>query len=79
MSVTNVNGQVTIKARQDGVNYLMTGTQGDAGFTLDKLTITDGDKKPVEVKSLKDVPKEYKEMVDKMLKSVSPAKPRQRD
>ena len=79
MSVTNVNGQVTIKARQDGVNYLMTGTQGDAGFTLDKLTITDGDKKPVEVKSLKDVPKEYKEIVDKMLKSVSPAKARQRD
>ena len=79
MSVTNVNGQVTIKARQDGVNYIITGTQGDAGFTLDKVTITDGDKKPVEVKSVKDVPKEYKEAVDKLLKSVSPAKPKQRD
>jgi serine protease Do len=67
-SVSNTNGQLTIKAMQDGVAYLITGTKGNDGLAVDKVTITDGDKKPVEVASLKDVPKEYQPAVEQFIK-----------
>jgi hypothetical protein len=79
VSVSNVNGQVTIKARQDGIDYLITGTQGDDGLAVDKVSIKDGDKPPVEVKSLKDVPKDYQPMVEKLIGNARPPKPRVRD
>ena len=67
-SVNNTNGQVTIKAMQDGIVYLITGTKGNDGLAVEKVTITDGDKKPVEVASLKDVPKEYLPTVEQFIK-----------
>jgi hypothetical protein len=78
-SVSDMNGQVTIKARQDGVGYVITGTRGDDGVAVEKVTITDGDKKPVEVNNLKDVPKEYEATVQKLIESTSKPRPRKRD
>jgi hypothetical protein len=71
-SASNVNGQVTIKALQDGVSYLISGRKGSDGLVVDRVTITDGDKKPVEVASLKDVPKEYQTAVEKLIERVEP-------
>ena len=67
-----LNGtEFTIKSEQNGVKYDLRGAVGEDGTILDKVTITDGDKKPVEVKTLKDVPKEYQPAVEKLLKSIS--------
>jgi serine protease Do len=79
VAVSDVNGQVTIKAVQEGVNYVITGTRRDDGLAVEKVTITDGDKKSVEVASLKDVPKEYEATVQKLIQSAAKVKPRQRD
>jgi hypothetical protein len=70
MSITLSGNEFTIKATQEGVQYVIQGAIGDESTILDKVTITDGDKKPVEAKTLKDVPKEYQPAVEKLLKSI---------
>ena len=79
LSVSDVNGRVTIKALQDGVNYVVTGTRGDNGIAVESITVTDGDKKPVEAKAVKDVPEQYRPTVETLLLSAGARKPRQRD
>ena len=70
MSITLTGNEFTIKATQEGVQYVIQGAIGEENTILDKVTITDGEKKPVEVKSLKDVPKEYQPAVERLLKSI---------
>ena len=73
VSVSVINGRFTIKAVQDGVKYTLTGdTAGDGdGPRVEKIVISDGDKKTIEVKSLAEVPDDYKATVERLLKSVS--------
>jgi hypothetical protein len=70
VSVSQSNGEFTIKAVQNGVNYVVTGTSGDGMPVVDKVTITDGDKKPVEAASVKDVPENYRATVEKLVQSL---------
>jgi hypothetical protein len=70
-TITLNGNEFTIKSAADGITYDIRGAVGEDGPILDKVTITDGDKKPVEVKTLKDVPKEHQPAVEKLLKSIS--------
>jgi hypothetical protein len=70
-SITLNGNEFTIKSAADGVAYAIQGAVGDDGPILDRVTITDGDKKPVEFKTLKDVPKEHQPAVERLLKSIS--------
>ena len=70
-AITISGKDFTIRAIRDDVKYELQGTIGDDGPILDKVTITDGDKKPVEAKKLKDVPANHKATVEKLLKSIS--------
>jgi len=70
MSITINNDNFTLKASHNGVQYALSGTLEADGPALDKVTITDGEKKPVEVKNLKDVPEEYKPTVEKLLNHI---------
>jgi hypothetical protein len=69
-TITLSGTEFTIKSSQDALTYLIQGAIGDSGPIIDKVTITDGDKKPVEVKSLKDVPEQHKPAVERLLKSI---------
>jgi hypothetical protein len=75
-SVTN--GEFTIKANQDGVNYVITGKQEGAERTVGKVTITDGDK-TVEAEKLDKVPEQYRPTVEKLLKGGQPRAINRRD
>jgi hypothetical protein len=70
MSITINNDNFTIKASHNGVLYALSGTIEADGPTMDKVTITDGEKKPVEFKNLKDVPEDYKPTVEKFLNHI---------
>jgi hypothetical protein len=70
-SITLNGNEFTIKSSADGVAYDIRGAIGEDGTILDRVTITDGDKKPAEFKALKDVPKEHQPAVERLLKSIS--------
>lgn len=74
-----VNGVITIKATQNGVSYHITGTKGDPDPVINKIVITDGDKKPVEVTAVKDVPEEYRPMVERLVKGAGSGRVTVRD
>jgi hypothetical protein len=67
-SMTIVNGNFTIRARQGDVSYLITGSTTGAEAT--KYTIQDGEKK-IETDDLKKVPDEYRPAVEQLLKVVA--------
>jgi hypothetical protein len=69
-SITLNNGEFTIKSSENGIRYLLTGTIGADGPELAKATINDGEKKPVEATSLKEVPEDYRANVEKLLKTI---------
>jgi hypothetical protein len=71
MSITINNDNFTLKASHNGVQYALSGTLAADGPALDKVTITDGEKKPMEFKNLKDVPEDYKPTVEKLLNNIS--------
>ncbi|MBA4064151.1 MAG: hypothetical protein C0501_10645 [Isosphaera sp.] len=68
-SVTISNDAFTIKASQGGIEYVISGRLADDDADAVKVVITDGEKK-VEAESLKKVPEQYREGVDKLLKSI---------
>lgn len=70
MSVSDVNGQVTIKALQDGINYEIRGERNGAEVTIKNMIITDGDKK-TEAEKLDKVPEEFRPTVERLIKSLN--------
>ncbi|HVL14452.1 MAG TPA: hypothetical protein VM529_17905 [Gemmata sp.] len=70
-TITLTGNEFVIKALQDGVQYVVEGTIGEDGPVVEEVSITEGDKKPVEFKSLKDVPDAHRPAVEKLLKTVS--------
>jgi hypothetical protein len=73
-SITLTGDGFTIRAAQNGVKYTLTGGIGADGLILDKVTIIDGDKKPIEAKAVKDVPEEYRPMVEGLLRRIDVGK-----
>ncbi len=71
MSITLSGQNFTLKSAQNGVRYTITGTIGADGATLEKITVADGDKKPVDATSVKDLPEEYRATVEKLVKRVN--------
>jgi hypothetical protein len=67
VSYSAVNGEITIKAVQDGVQYAISGKRNGEENELTKVIITDGDKK-VEAESLDKVPEPYKAVVERLMK-----------
>jgi serine protease Do len=63
------NGQVIIKATQNGVQYNITGQRkDDNSIDANKIAITDGDAK-INAESLEKVPDKYRPVVERLLKS----------
>jgi serine protease Do len=67
VSYTVANGQLTIKAVQDGVNYAIVGQPDGNDIEVSKIIVTDGDKK-IEVEKLDKVPEQYRQVVERLLK-----------
>ena len=67
-SITVVNGNFTIKARQGDVTFTIAGT--DDGLTAPKIVIKDGDT-TTETDDLKKVPEAHLPAVEKLLKMVN--------
>jgi len=67
VSVSNVNGNIIIKASQDGVTYSITSPVAADGTKTFKILVTDGDKK-VEAEDVAKLPEEYRPTVEKLLK-----------
>jgi hypothetical protein len=80
MSVTNSNGNFTIKAEQNGVKYTLRGTTENGTPKLGEAVI-DVNGQETKADSLEKVPEEYRPTVEKLLKSVggTPRKARVRD
>lgn len=79
MSFSVNNDEFTIKAIQDGVDYLITGKQDGAKRVVNKVTISDAGKK-VDAESIDKVPDAYKATVEKLVNNNRIAvKPRVRD
>lgn len=68
VAVSNVNGQLTIKAVQNGVTYEIQGRQAGENIEVSKVQIADGEKK-VEAATVDKVPDDYRPMVERLLKS----------
>lgn len=68
-SITIANGNFTIKAGQGEVEYEVTGALAGDETDPVKVVIKVGDKK-IEAESLKKVPEEHREAVEKLLKSI---------
>lgn len=62
-----INGQLTIKAFQDGVIYIITGQRDGAETDVSKIVIRDGDKK-IEAEKVDKVPEQYRPVVERLLK-----------
>ena len=69
MSVTNSNGNFTIKAEQNGVKYTLRGTTENGSPKLSEAVI-DADGKETKADSPEKVPEEYRPTVERLLKSV---------
>jgi len=69
VTVATSNGAFTIKAVQDGVHYLITGTNGDDGIVLSGVAIDD-DGKSHKTDQIDKVPEEYRSTVKKLLRSI---------
>jgi hypothetical protein len=67
-SVSIVNGNFTIRARQGNVNYVITGSTN--GTEAPKITIQDGAKK-IETDDLTKVPEDYRPATERLLKMVN--------
>ena len=68
VSYSLVNGQLSIKAIQDNVTYVITGQRTGDTTEISKVTITDG-KKKVEADSLEKVPDDYRPTVERLIKN----------
>jgi hypothetical protein len=68
VSITFLNGQFTIKAVDDGVQYTITGSQNDSK-PIEKILIIDGDNK-VEADKLDQVPEKYRPVVKELLQQI---------
>ncbi|HEV3387335.1 MAG TPA: PDZ domain-containing protein [Gemmata sp.] len=69
-----VNGQVVIKAVQDGIQYTIYGDRKDDAIEPSRIVIADGDKK-TETEKLEKVPEEYRRVVEELLKGFKGRKP----
>jgi serine protease Do len=69
-----VNGQVVIKALQDGIQYTIYGDRKDDTIEPSRIVITDGEKK-TETEKLEKVPEEYRRVVEELLKGFKGRKP----
>jgi serine protease Do len=69
-----VNGQVVIKALQDGIQYTIYGDRKDDGIEPSRIVIADGDKK-TETEKLEKVPEQYRRVVEELLKGFKGRKP----
>jgi hypothetical protein len=69
MAVSDVNGQITLKAVSDGVQYVIHAERNADKVDFKSATITNGDKK-TEADSLDKVPAEYRPAVDRFLKGL---------
>jgi hypothetical protein len=68
MAVTVNDGEFTIRAEQEGVNYNISGVLEDGKAVARRVTVTDGDK---EYKgSVERLPEQYRDAVKKMLGNV---------
>lgn len=63
------NGQVVIKAWQDGVQFVIYGEPKEDAFVTSRIVITDGEKK-TDVEKFERVPEEYKRAVEELLKGI---------
>ncbi|GIW83692.1 MAG: hypothetical protein KatS3mg106_205 [Gemmataceae bacterium] len=68
VSITYLNGQFTIKAVDDGVQYTITGSQNNSK-PIEKILIVDGDNK-VEADKLDQVPEKYRTVVKELLQQI---------
>jgi serine protease Do len=66
-SYSVINGQLTIRASLDGVTYVILGQRDGNETEVNRITITDGDKK-IEVEKVEKVPEQYRPIVEKLLK-----------
>lgn len=67
-AVTITNGRFAIKSKHNDVTYEIAGVV--TGDEKPKIVVRDGEKKPIEADDVKDVPEEYRAMVEKLLASV---------
>jgi membrane-associated protease RseP (regulator of RpoE activity) len=78
VSVSMSGDAFTIKALQDGVNYLITGKANSNGATVEKVNIKAGDE-VLDVGGMDKVPGKYRPTVEKLLKLVGAPRPKVRD
>ncbi len=78
MSFSLNNGEFTIKAIQNGIDYVITGTQDGANRVINKVTITDAGK-TVEAATLDKVPEAYRGTVEKLVNNNRVVKSRVKD
>lgn len=67
-SITIANGEFTIKARKDEINYTVTGDL--VGMGKEKIVIQVGEKK-IETEDIKKVPEEHRPAVEELLRMIS--------
>jgi hypothetical protein len=67
-SITIANGEFTIKARKDEINYTVTGDL--VGMGKEKIVIQIGEKK-IEIEDIKKVPEEHRPAVEELLRMIS--------
>lgn len=70
VSYTINNGQLTIKATQDGVTYEINAQRTGEEIEVSKVVITDGNK-TTEAEKMDKVPEQYRPTVEKLLKGIS--------
>lgn len=68
-SVSDVNGEVTIKHVEDNVTYVIVGAKDDGGLQPTSITIMDNGKE-IKAKSVKELDEPYKPTVENLLKTV---------
>jgi hypothetical protein len=78
IAISNNNGQIVIKALQDGVNYVIQGELKEETLEATKFIITDAGK-TTEVEKFDKVPAKYRPAVEELIKSVKAASLRGRE
>ena len=68
IAVSENNGQITIKANQNAVNYAIEGKRNGNNIEVSKIVITDGAKRTIYTK-IENVPEEYRSFVERALKN----------
>jgi beta-lactamase regulating signal transducer with metallopeptidase domain len=69
MSVSDVNGEVTIKYNENGLDYTIVGAREDGAFTPSRIEVRDGEK-TVKANSLEKLDAQYRPTAERLIKQV---------